>query len=344
VLARHAVSVRGVVEPRRSTGAAAQRFSVDQRPIVPDSLRVTFAKRRAVATHWRERPDFDRSGPHARHFVVDHNAGAVLFGDGRAGDVPPAGGVITARWRVGGGPSGNLPVDTLTGVKDAGDLELQQSLPAWGGADAESLDAAKARAFARLRDERCAATLADLERVAKSAPGLPVAAAYAVTEHHPDIQCVPAAGCVTVVIVPLCVNYRREATAALCRALGRHVDARRPLGLEVHVTAARFSKVSVTAALALERRVDRGRVFAAAASALEQFLHPLRGGRDNNGWKAGRAVYRSEVLAQLQAVVGIRYVASLTLTADDASPTQCGDVVICPNGLVASGTHSFTAL
>ena len=83
---------------------------------------------------------------------------------------------------------------------------------------------------------------------------------------------------------------------------------------------------------------------AQAEAALRKFLHPLEGGPDANGWTVGRAVYRSEVLAVLDAIVGVHHVAWLQLVSGDDSPDRCGDISLCANGLVTSGEHVITAI
>jgi predicted phage baseplate assembly protein len=338
VVARHAADVAVAVELGRSNGSAHQRFHLPWTPVVPGSTRLLVA-----SSEWRERPDFDRSGPHAQHYVLTARTGEIAFGDGRSGAVPEADRRVKARWQVGAGPSGNVAAGTISALPPGiPRLRVAQPLDAFGGADEESLDDAKARAFVAIQEERCAATLADIERVARSVPGAPVARAYAVAAYHPAIKCIPAAGCVTVVVVPSCVESKPAPSAALCRAVAQFIEPRRPLTLEVHVTGPVYTAVKVKAALALQRGADRVAVFDRARAALAEFLHPLHGGPGKNGWPAGRTVYRSEVLAVLGGIAGVQYVAELSLTADQGSPAHCGDVVLCANGLVTSDQHVFS--
>jgi phage-related baseplate assembly protein len=112
----------------------------------------------------------------------------------------------------------------------------------------------------------------------------------------------------------------------------------------VHVTGPRYTRVGVHAELALEPGAVRARVVAQAEAALRKFLHPLNGGPDANGWTVGRAVYRSEVLAVLDAIPGVHHVVSLELVSDDVKPAACGDIALCANGLVTSGEHVITAI
>ncbi|MEO8017666.1 MAG: putative baseplate assembly protein, partial [Pseudomonadota bacterium] len=110
VLAHHAADVVAAVTPARSTGAAHQRFRLTRAPVVPASVRATHTTAEGVIENdWRERADFDRSGAHAKHFVLDAKTGWLEFGNGREGAVPEAGTTIEARWRVGGGAIGNVP-------------------------------------------------------------------------------------------------------------------------------------------------------------------------------------------------------------------------------------------
>jgi len=51
-------------------------------------------------------------------------------------------------------------------------------------------------------------------------------------------------------------------------------------------------------------------------------------------------VYHAEILQLIAAVPGVDYVTSLELTAGSGTP-QCGDIAICPNVLVSSGTHNI---
>jgi predicted phage baseplate assembly protein len=343
-LARHAADAAGVITPARSTGAAWQRFQLPHAPVVPGSVRLRSIRNGVMRTDWREVPDLERSGAHAPHFVLDARTGALLFGDGRSGVVPEAGTRLEAVWKVGGGRAGNVPHNTLAVPRGAAaGLDVEPLADACAGRDAETLDETKARAFQALQEQRCAATLEDLQRLAQSAPALPVARAFAILA-HPDLECLPAAGCVTVVIVPRCVDAKPAPSAALCQAVANHLEPSRPLTLELHVTGPRYTRVAVCAELALERGAARARVIAQAEAALRKFLHPLDGGPDGKGWTVGRAVYRSEVLAVLDAIPAVHHVVSLELVSDDVAPAACGDIALCASGLVTSGMHVITAI
>lgn len=339
VLARHAADN---LKPRvhASNGQAMQRFDVSDKPIVPGSTKATLTQPDGTQSLWAERPDFDRSGSLARHHVVDATRGQVVFGDGRAGRVPDAGATVSVLWQTGGGSVGNVMAGTLVSAPTG--LTLTQPFAAWGGAEAETLGAAKARALRSIAQARCAITLQDLEAAALRVPGAPLARAHAVAEFHPQLKHLKVAGCITLVVLSPCVRSRRDPTPALCRAVRRHLDARRPVATEVHVVGPDWTKVSVKARLLTRSGVNAASLRAEAVRRLDAFFDPLTGGPQHGGWPFGRPVYRAEVLALLDALPGVAAIEGLVLVRDGQADDFCNNLALCPHGLVLSGTHEFT--
>ena len=68
----------------------------------------------------------------------------IRFGDGTFGEIPVDGQVFNVTYRIGGGASGNVAADAITGVSldanSAGVEKVTNPLPAIGGDDAEPLD------------------------------------------------------------------------------------------------------------------------------------------------------------------------------------------------------------
>jgi len=341
VLARHAAD-----NPARpigtSSGQALQRFDVSRDPMVPGCTQVTLKQPDATQSTWEERPDFNRSGPLARDFIVDTTWGQIVFGDGRAGRVPDASGTLSARWKTGSGPTGNLPAGALTTAPPGLAVTVTQPVAAWGGSVAETLGAAKARAVRAIAQARCAVTLQDFEDAARRVPGAPVARAKAVAEFDPTLGCLPVAGCITIVIVSPCVRTRPDPTAGLCRAVRCFLDTRRPVATEVHVTGPEWTTVSVEATLRVRRGSNTAALRAQAARRIDTFFDPLTGGPDNTGWPFGRPVFRAEVLALLDSLSGVAAVEGLVLVENDHPDDLCNNIALCPHGLVRTGTHQIT--
>jgi predicted phage baseplate assembly protein len=343
VSARHAALVDGWEPLGVSDGRAAQTFATARIPVVAGEVAVRVVLDGREDEPWRDAIDLDRVGPHDRVFLLDPARGRLTFGDGRVGRVPPAGATLSCRYRVGGGTAGNAVAGTLA-LASGIDVEIVQPFAAFGGTDAESLTDAKGRAIAWLAECRRAVTLADHEALALATPGVPVARARAMADHHPDLPCVRASGSVTVVAVPGCPDARPEASPAFLRAVRRWLEPRRVLTTELHVVGPRYRRIAVEARIHAERGVDCGALRQEAAAALAAFFHPLAGGPDGAGWPVGRHVYRSEVLAVLNALPGVVYVDRFQMRGERDTTASCGNIEICPDEVAASGTHAIDVI
>jgi hypothetical protein len=133
---------------------------------------------------WRQVADFHGSTPQDRHYLLDHLTGAVSFGDGQQGRVPPRGrdNIRLQRYRSGGGAHGNRPAATITQLKTTLPYVAAVSNPeaASGGADAEALERVVERGPKTLRHRHRAVTAQDLEDLAFEASPA-VARARAIT-------------------------------------------------------------------------------------------------------------------------------------------------------------------
>ncbi|MEO8153903.1 MAG: putative baseplate assembly protein [Rhizobacter sp.] len=341
VLARHAAD-EPVLALGISNGQAQQRFDLSRDPIVPGSTQLTLTLPDGTPSAWEERPDFDRSGSLARHHVIDPAWGQIVFGDGRAGRVPEASATVSARWKTGGGPSGNVSAKAITVPPATLPITVQQPVAAWGGAEAETLGAAKARAVRAIAQARCAVTLQDFEHAAMRVPGAPVARAHAVPEFDPKLGCLAVAGCVTLVVVSPCVRSQPDPTPALCRAVRCYLDSRRPVATEVQVSGPEWKEIAVKAVLRARRGIAVASLRAEAARRIDAFFDPLEGGPDGTGWPFGRAVFRTEVMALLDTLPGVLAIEGLALIADDRPEDLCNNIALCPHGLVRPGLHQIT--
>jgi predicted phage baseplate assembly protein len=341
VLARHASDAP--TRSFRSTGCAGQVFDLADQPIVAGSTQVTITLANGNQDPgWREASNWDGVGPHDPTYVLDVEQVTLRFGDGRAGRVPHFDGQITVKFQLGAGAEGNVPAKSLVRLVPAqANVTVQQPFAATGGTDAETLDAANARAVAELAIPTRATTLADYELLARAIPGLPVARAHAIADYYPDLPCIPVSGSTTVAILPPCPDDQPEPSGDLLNAVRDYFERRRLVAGEIHMVAPAYTTVAILAVLHPQPGVSGGELLRRAENALRIFFHPLRGGSDGQGWPIGRSVYRAEVLALLNGIEGVLYVDQLAMRVDDGSPRLCGNVTICRHGLVASGTHEI---
>jgi len=340
-----------------SQGHASEVYTLDSSPVVPGSTRLTVTTASGPDTSWQEMPNWDLSGPHDKHYLLDRNLNAISSGNGAAALPFPAGAQLSLNYQLGSGIAGNISAHSLVEfspsarnvtlyqaangglVPNWANWRLDQPFEALGGADDESLAASETRANDVVFAASRAVTLADFTRLGREVPGIPVARAQALTDYYPELPCFPAAGSVTVVVVPQCCDTRPIPSADFLAAVARYLKRRRTLTTEVHVIAPCYMTVVVSATLNLDSGVDPAAARAAAILALNNFLDPLTGGADGTGWPIGRAIYRAEIMALLAKAPGVLTVTGLGLAFDTDSAPRCGNLPLCPECLALSGSH-----
>ncbi len=354
VRAAHAAA-RGPATLDVSLGRARAWHAFSKQAVVAGSTRFEAMLGTDVLGPWQEVPNFDLTGPHDRHYVLDAERARVSFGDGRRGRVVPAGATQQLWWREGGGEAGTVAAHVLEHWRDnahnaavmpgwaaiAPVLAIEQPFAALGGAAAETLKAATARAIRALRAPLKAVTLEDFETLALAVPGVPVARARALADRHPDFPCYRAAGCVTVVVVPEASGQRPTPSRGMREAVLRFLDRRRVPTTEVYVIEPLYQRARVVASVQALAGFDPTRVRAAIVAAIDAYFHPLRGGPEGLGWPIGRDIYRSEMLTLIAAVPGVACVSELGLQGEGDSGPRCGNLSICDEGLVAPGAHAI---
>lgn len=330
----------------------------------PDAVSVETDARddvRAVWVRWEPVNDFAGSGASDRHYVLDRVGGAVTFGNGEHGRIPPAGReAVRASYRTGGGAAGNVDpgaVDRLATAITHVD-SVTNPVSGSGGAPAESTAAVLERAPQELRGRGRAVTAADVERVAADS-----------TRETARVRCLagidregsPDPGRLTILVVPDQRRARPVPGVGLLQRVKRGVSERAPIHLRerdrITVRGPRYVAVSVSATVvvdgvesvtAFEQRVE---------AALAAFCHPLTGGPEGTGWPFGDGPRLSTLYAFLERVDGVDHVVrcSMTLERDwKTTPTRDrlttsvseGDPTptLARDELIASGTHDVTVV
>jgi hypothetical protein len=130
----------------------------------------------------------------------------------------------------------------------------------------------------------------------------------------------PAAGWVTLVIIPDSAEHRPWPSFGLREHVRRYIESRSPAdvatGGRIHVTGPAYLPVDLEATLVSRERSEAGDVERRARQALLEFFHPLHGGPDRRGWPMGRDVHTSDVASLLESVGGVDHVRQLALLVD----------------------------
>jgi predicted phage baseplate assembly protein len=188
-----------------SSGFENQAFSLAQRPVLlprdpePEDSIVVEVDPGAGFERWLRRTTLFYSLSDDAHYVtrVDEDDGAaVIFGDGRFGQIPPTGARIRASYLIGGGIAGNVAANTVTVVRSGVNVEVTVTnpSPAAGGADRESLEHARLHAPAVFRSLQRAVTREDVAALAETFPGVARAVAVPAAWNYVDVFVVAEGG------------------------------------------------------------------------------------------------------------------------------------------------------
>lgn len=361
-----------------STGTANQRLAFDRRPALSadvwvDELPVLSANKRAalieadpdrvVEDHdasgelvrfwvrWEHAEDFLDSGGAARHYTLDEVDGAVVFGNGRHGAIPPAGeNNVRADYTTGGGTDGDIAAYELTGLKDemSGITGVYNPAPGKTGEDSEPTEELLSRAPKQLRDRDRPVTRDGFERIAQSA-----------AREIGRVQCKAGnsetgePGHVTLLVVPDVADRKPVPSEELLDQVTTTMYEKAPIAVvgdesNLSVRGPHYIEVSISATVTTTGSYSITETQEQATESLVEFLHPLTGGPDGTGWEIGRCPAPSLFVSQLEQRPDITAVTSVAVTFDDGDEriTLAGAEdapTVAPDTLVYSGRHTVTA-
>ncbi|WP_157217414.1 putative baseplate assembly protein [Flavisphingomonas formosensis] len=298
---------------------------------------------------WQEVPDFYGSGPDDPHFTLNRTTGVVGFGDNVNGRIPAAfvpasgrGNIVARSYLTGGGRRGNLAAGTLTAIQTylPGISSVTNPYPAEGGAEEETVGAAKLRAAGEIRSNARAVTTEDFEVRALEAG---VRRAHALPLAHPRYPGVRIPGAVTVIVVPDSDQPNPMPGATTLATVAAHLDQVRLMTTEVHVAPPRYRLIRIEADLLVRRNADFGLTRTAVEDRLNAFLHPLTGGPDGLGWPFGGEVYFSDIYRLILDTPDVVRIdnGQLVIRCDGEAQPFCRDVSLCPGELVWSNGHDL---
>jgi predicted phage baseplate assembly protein len=348
-----------------SEGVPGQSFELLRGPIVASEVPIQLEVAGEQGWEpWHQVQGFGESRRDDRHWRLDAAARTVLFGpavrvrDGSLleyGAVPPAGAHIRVRrYRIGGGRTGNVDVHEIVTLKSAVPFigRVENRRPAVGGADGETLDAAKVRGPLELGTRSRAVTARDFEQLARVA-----------TPEVARVRCLPvdAVGVpvddqeqpsgVRVLIVPQ-VSADGDGrftfdqlvpSEQMMTRVRDYLDERRMVGARVIITPPRYLGVTAVIRVRPRLRADPDEVRAAVLQALYHYLDPLRGGPERDGWAFGRPVLLGEVFGVALQVDGVDLIEEARIFRADPISGQRGESVpridLDPDSLVLSYGH-----
>ncbi len=309
--------------------------------------------------------DFSESGAGDLHYTLDSVSGEIQFGpqirqpsgeERQYGKIPPQGRQIRfTSYRWGGGVIGNVGKETVTVLKSSIPYvaSVTNFSAAVGGRDAETLEAAMIRAPRVLRNQTRAVTANDFESLAIEASPQVARARCLAAGSMTGSQAIPP-GVVRVLLVPKVEDLdgpipkeQLDLVNSVQSAVQAYLDERRLLAMRVEIAAPEYQQIAVEACVRVKPGHDLEKIAAHVKRRLYQFINPVCGGPQGQGWPFGRSLYASDLLSLVQGTPDVEYIEEVKFFTVDWTTGQRQEINeklrLHANGLICSAEHQTVA-
>lgn len=257
---------------------------------------------------WSQVNDFLDSESKDRYYTIDRTDGDISFGNGKHGMVPPIGSDnIKATYSIGGGKSGNFDASKISKLQSSIAFvdKVFNPISSSGGTETEDLDKFLKRAPTIFKKRDRATALEDYEWHAKKASDQ-IARVKALPNFNAEREF--HTGWVTVVIVPESSSPKPVPSSELKRRVTSYLKERCPAVVTLRVIPPYYIKIDVSAEL-ITPYIDAIPVIEKEArNKISEFLNPLTGGTERNGWNFGGSVCISDIYSILEQITDVDYV------------------------------------
>ena len=269
----------------------------------------------------------------------------------RYGAMPPKGAMLVMRsYRYGGGQDGNVGRGAINKLRTT--IPYVSSVlnrhPATGGRDSESLENAKTRVPGHLRSLQRAVTAEDFEYLAMEAAPGKIGRVYCL---QPPLTNRGENKILVVPYIPRLVGFISPESLELSEDVRERVadflDERRLLSTQLEVTTPVYRWVETEVRLRVAQHHDFEDVQQAVEARLFEFLNPLTGGMEGEGWTFGRDLLVGDVIATLSTVEGVNFIRSVKLFPVTYEGRQfrreqeVTELAVPSDGLVVSYQHTI---
>jgi predicted phage baseplate assembly protein len=330
-----------------------QTATLSQTPVLDGSLIITVVDDPLSATdssQWKETDDLQLAKPDDQVYEFDPATGEITFGDGVHGvAIPPGFRNVLANYKAISPSSGVLAANSVTTLISSAPFvtEVNNPNPGSGGTTIGSQAEAIARGPQVFRSRGRAVTTDDFALLATQAAG--IVRAHAIACHHPAYPGKPIPGVVGVYVIPPDTNPTHGQGAApiptseTLAAVSKYLSTSAALaGVDIVVAAPVYHFVKAQIAVVANPTALVATVYQGVLTKLTNYLHPITGGDDGNGWPFGETLlYTRMLLFLLTNVPGIRAIPSLTLTIDGQQLAPCSNFPIGEDSVFWSLQHEI---
>lgn len=279
---------------------------------------------------WHEVKTFVHSDSLSRHYIIDRVNGMVMFGDGIHGMIPPAlpNNILAREYKSGGGKKGNQEEKTLKGLKTT--IPNIDSVANYdsssGGRDLEFIGDILIRTPHSIKNGGRAVTIEDFEWLAMEA--------------SPEVaktRCVKDGEKIQVIIAPAGEDDRPSPEVALTDYVESYLQDRAFATVKdsIEVVGPAYKEIKIATTLVPVSISESAVVADRVERRLKEFLNPITGGEEGEGWNFGEDIYLSEVAAVIEDVEGVDYIKELKI--DGKAIGEISFVKIKDNELPCAG-------
>lgn len=269
---------------------------------------------------WTEVENFYFSGPGDRHYIVDRNQGTITFSNGAAGAIPTSANTETIRvhYTCGGGESGNQPVGSVNQMTRTLGFINQVTNPriTSGGSDQETLQEATVSRARKLRHGGRAVTANDFEALALEA-----------SRSILGVKCFPNCseagdrkpGHVTLVILQKNFKdgrlYFEQVKQEVLNYLLPRIPGDMAASGRFHVAEPTFFELRCRIDIVVKDFDDVFEVRHRVLDRLEEFLDPINGNFNKNGWEIGRIPNEIQINNAIKDTPSVLFIREVKMSA-----------------------------
>lgn len=270
---------------------------------------------------WTRVPDLARSGPADSHYVLDEARGAIRFGNGVNGRMPPAGQIDRGALDVTAGAKGNLAAGVAWSIEGLPSeaASWRNREPMTAGFDAWDREALLAELQRRSCQRLAMLTDAELRDAATRLRGFGLERAEVLPRFLPTLPHRPVPGARTLLLHP---TAGIQGSDAWIDAIERQLAPGRVLGERLSLAAVAPVTITVAADLLIASGSDAPSIEKAVRKVLEARLSASRASPTIAPWPSGRPVTVGELEALVAGVDGVVAVPRLRVGGRGDRPEQ----------------------
>jgi predicted phage baseplate assembly protein len=201
---------------------------------------------------------------------------------------------------------------------------VSNPVPTWGADAAESVAEAERNIPAHVRHRDRLVSEQDFAEITARTPGVDIGRVEVLPLYHRELGSFGAPGVVTVLVIPASDPVQPESPVPdtlFLDTVCRYLNPRRLITTELHITGPVYVPVYVSVGIDVLAGEDTAPVRERVKQRLRNFLSPLSGGFEGEGWPLDHAVESVELLTVVARVSGVARVNEVQL-ADENGVTS----------------------